>query len=75
MTISGSQFSGGTLVTLKGGAPAGLYDGPGLQSSGIFTGWNDSNGTATGNVPAELGGAFVVVGNPDGSAVGRYAAD
>jgi len=75
MTISGSSFRGGSLVVLQSGQPTGDFSGGDFQSSGLFAGWNDSNGTAAGgNIPAELGGAFLAA-TTDGTVVGRYAAD
>lgn len=75
MTISGSGFRGGSLVVLQSGQPTGDFSGGDFQSSGLFAGWNDSNGTAAGgNIPAELGGAFLAA-TTDGTVVGRYVAD
>ncbi len=75
MTISGNRFGGGTFTALAGGTPTGDFSGGDFQSSGVFAGWNDSNGTAAGgDTPAELGGAFLA-STTDGIAAGRYVAD
>ncbi len=75
MTITGGRFGGGTLVVLKSGTPTGDFSGGDFRSSGIFAGWNDSNGTAAGgDIPAELGGAFLAA-TTDGTVAGRYVAD
>lgn len=75
MTISGNRFSGGTFTALAGGTPTGDFTGDDFRSSGVFAGWNDSNGTAAGgDRPAELGGAFLAA-TTDGIVAGRYVAD
>ena len=75
MTITRGRFGGGTLVVLKSGTPTGDFSGGDFRSSGIFAGWNDSNGTAAGgDIPAELGGAFLAA-TTDGTVAGRYVAD
>ena len=75
MTISGNEFSGGGLVLLSGGSAAAGFAPTSFASSGVFAGWNDTNGNVDGgDKPAEVGGAFVA-DTPDGKIVGRYAAD
>lgn len=77
MTISGNRFSGGTLEASKGGVPVPDYSASAgqLASSGVFSGWNDTTGNVRGgNLPAEVGGAFLAEAEA-GRMTGFYLAD
>ncbi len=77
MRIEGNRFRGGILSASKGSLPEPSFAASGatLASSGVFSGWNDGNGTVSGgNRPGEVGGAFVA-NTAAGTLTGYYLAD